>query len=251
MTRIAFIADIHGNLPAVEAVALDIAARGISRVVNLGDHASGPLWPRETIDFLMRQSWVSIAGNHDRQLVFDDPACHGASDQYAFARLTNDQKQWLSALPQTISVNDGDIVCCHGTPTDDRTYLLETAENGRLRLASPEEVNARLGDTTAQIVACAHSHIPRLVHAQRRIIAVNPGSVGLQAYLDDGPGPHVSETGSPFARYALLESQGRDWRTTFVTVQYDHAAASRQAATNGRVDWAFSLRTGYASSDGR
>jgi len=56
MTSIALIADIHGNLPAIEAVAADIAARGISRVVNLGDHVSGPLWPRETIDFLMRQS---------------------------------------------------------------------------------------------------------------------------------------------------------------------------------------------------
>ena len=40
-TRIAVIADIHGNLPALEAVAGDIAARGIDRVVNLGDHASG------------------------------------------------------------------------------------------------------------------------------------------------------------------------------------------------------------------
>lgn len=251
MTPIALIADIHGNLPAIEAVAADIAARGISRVVNLGDHVSGPLWPRETVDFLMRQSWVSIAGNHDRQIVFDDPARHGASDQYAFARLTDDQKQWLSALPRTISIDDGDIVGCHGTPTDDRTYLLETPENGRLRLASPDEVESRLGDTIAQIVACAHSHMPRLVHAQRRVIAVNPGSVGLQAYQDNDSDPHVSETGSPCARYAFLESQGRHWRATFVTVQYDHAAASRQAAANGRADWAFSLRTGYASSDGR
>jgi len=155
------------------------------------------------------------------------------------------------ALPQTISVDDGDIVGCHGTPTDDRTYLLETPENGRLRLASPDEVESRLGDTIAQIVACAHSHMPRLVHAQRRVIAVNPGSVGLQAYQDNDSDPHVSETGSPCARYAFLESQGRHWRATFVTVQYDHAAASRQAAANGRADWAFSLRTGYASSDGR
>jgi predicted phosphodiesterase len=249
MTRIAFIADVHGNLPALESVAADIAARGISHVVNLGDHASGPLWPRETIEFLMGQSWVNISGNHDRQVVFDDPASHGASDQYAFARLTDDQKQWLSALPQTVSIDDGHIVGCHGRPTDDQSYLLETPEHGRLRLATLKEVKTRLGDTNAQVVFCAHSHIPRLVHVQDGIIAVNPGSVGLQAYQIDGLDPHIGETGSPLARYAFLESKGRDWRITFVAVQYDHAAAVRQAAANDRADWAFALRTGYASSD--
>ena len=45
MSTIALIADVHGNLPALEAVVADIAAHGLSRVVNLGDHVSGPLWP--------------------------------------------------------------------------------------------------------------------------------------------------------------------------------------------------------------
>jgi hypothetical protein len=77
----------------------------------------------------------------------------------------------------------------------------------------------------------------------RGITVINPGSVGLQAYRADGPDPHVCETGSPLARYALLDSS---WRVTFLAVEYDHAAATRQASVNGRADWAFALRTGYA-----
>ena len=51
--RIAVIADIHGNLPALEAVLADIQRRNVDRTINLGDCVSGPLWPREVCDLLM------------------------------------------------------------------------------------------------------------------------------------------------------------------------------------------------------
>jgi predicted phosphodiesterase len=53
--RIAIIADIHGNLPALEAVLADIEHRTVDRVINLGDCVSGPLWPREVCDRLMQR----------------------------------------------------------------------------------------------------------------------------------------------------------------------------------------------------
>ena len=68
MTRIAVLSDIHGNLPALTAVLDDVARHAPDLVLNLGDHASGPLWPRETLELLRRQTWVQIAGNHDRTL---------------------------------------------------------------------------------------------------------------------------------------------------------------------------------------
>jgi len=245
MSTIALIADIHGNLPALEAVAADIATRGVSQVVNLGDHVSGPLWPRETAEFLMRQPWVGIAGNHDRQVAFDDPVTHGPSDRYAFGQLTAEHVGWLRALPAGLMLTEHDMLVCHGTPGDDAEYLLETPEHGGLRLASQVEVAARLGNAAARVIACGHSHIPRLVHLPDGTAIVNPGSVGLPAYTDDGPRPHVSETGSPLARYARLEFTGRKLAVTFVAVEYDHARAARQAEANGRPDWAVSLRTGY------
>ena len=70
--RIAVIADIHGNILALEAVLADLARRGgADRVVNLGDCVSGPLWPRETMERLEALGWPTVRGNHDRRVALD------------------------------------------------------------------------------------------------------------------------------------------------------------------------------------
>jgi predicted phosphodiesterase len=242
--RIAVLADVHGNLPALEAVMNDLSRRGLDVVVNLGDHASGPLWPRETLDVLTQTPWLQIAGNCDRQLVRDAPADHGASDRFAFASLTLPQKAWLAALPPTATLPEG-VSLVHGTPSDDATCLLEVVERDQVRLARGSEVRGRLGGMVTPVVLCAHSHIPRIVRLGETLI-INPGSVGLPAYTHDRPAPHVMETGSPDARYAVLGSSGSGWRAELVAVPYDHEAAAAQAGKNGRDDWALFLRTGYA-----
>lgn len=242
---VALISDIHGNLPALEAVLADIERRAITAIVNLGDHVSGPLWPRETAALLMAREWPTIAGNHDRMVAHDEPGTHGPSDRFAYERLTPDQRAWLAALPATQVVAADALFLCHGIPTDDRLYLLETPEHGRLRLAHPDQVARRLGDVAATTVACGHSHVPRVVRHGGRTL-VNPGSVGLPAYVHDGAHAHVSETGSPLARYGLVEPGG-DGRVTLLAVPYDHDRAAAQAAANGRDDWAHALRTGYAA----
>jgi predicted phosphodiesterase len=84
MQKIAILSDIHGNILALEKVVADIETRQVDRVFNLGDHISGPLFPKETLQFLMKQDWVHILGNHDRQLMNQDPQ-HGLSDKYAFS----------------------------------------------------------------------------------------------------------------------------------------------------------------------
>ena len=72
--RIAVIADIHGNLPALEAVLADIRHRKADRVINLGDCVSGPLWPSEVVDLLMARDDLTIRGNHDRWVSGPDPS---------------------------------------------------------------------------------------------------------------------------------------------------------------------------------
>ncbi len=246
LTRpLALISDIHGNLPALEAVLADIRDRGITDVVNLGDHVSGPLWPHETAALLMAHDWPSIRGNHDRMVSHDDPATHGPSDRYAHAALSPDQHAWLAALPATLTLAGGALLLCHGIPADDRLYLLETPEHGRLRLATPAQIAKRLGPAGARVVACGHSHVPRLGHHDGRLI-VNPGSVGLPAYVHDGAHAHVSETGSPLARYAVLHEVDGGPRVDLLALPYDAAAAAARAEVNGRPDWAHALRTGYA-----
>ena len=81
----------------------------------------------------------------------DEPGTHGPSDRFAYERLTPDQRAWLAALPATQVVAADALFLCHGIPTDDRLYLLETPEHGRLRLAHPDQVARRLGDVAATI----------------------------------------------------------------------------------------------------
>ncbi|HEU4642487.1 MAG TPA: metallophosphoesterase family protein [Gemmatimonadaceae bacterium] len=245
-TRIAVVADVHGNLPALEAVVADIARRSVDLVLNLGDHASGPLWPRETVAFLERQSWLHIAGNCDRLLVRQPPADHGASERFAYERLAPEQLRWLSSLPATASA-EGDVLAFHGTPSDDCACLLETIEHGRGRLASRAEIAERLGGASASVMLCAHTHTPRIVRLDGTLI-VNPGSIGLPAYDGDDPEPHVMETGSPDARYAMLERDDHGWRAELVAVAYDHRAAAERARENGRPEWALALRTGFMTA---
>jgi len=243
--RVAVIADIHGNIAALQAVEEDIARRGAGMVINLGDHASGALWPGETVELLMRQSWIQIAGNCDRQIVAQAPSDQGASDRFAFERLTSAQKEWLAALPATSTVLD-EIRVFHGTPRDDASYLLETVVGGQVRLANRFELETRLSGVTAPVMACGHSHVPRIVRIDAGLI-VNPGSVGLPAYDHDEPERHAMETGAPDARYALLEKSNRGWTAELVAVPYDHARAADQARRNGRPDWERALRSGFAS----
>ena len=64
--RIALLADIHGNMPALEAVLAYIERRDADRTINLGDCVSGPLWPCEVCDILVASGGLVIRGNHDR-----------------------------------------------------------------------------------------------------------------------------------------------------------------------------------------
>lgn len=240
--RIAVVADIHGNMPALRRVADDIARRRVDVVINLGDHASGPLWPSETVAFLMTQPWTHIAGNCDRAIA-TQPADHlGQSDRYAFDRLTAEQRAWIARLPATATLGSS-VHAFHGTPRTDSSYLLETVDGSTVRLARLHEIERRLDGAAADVMLCAHSHVPRVVRVNGSLI-VNPGSVGLPAYETAGATPHVMESGSPDARYALLERDGAAWSAQLICLSYDHERAARMSDQNGRPDWSRALRTG-------
>ncbi|MDQ0032784.1 putative phosphodiesterase [Variovorax boronicumulans] len=241
--RIAFVSDIHGNLPALEAVVEDIERRGVDDIVNLGDSLSGPLMPLETAQFLMAQDWVQLAGNHERQLLTVPPDKRGASDAFAHARLGAKEFDWMASLGHTHRFS-ADVMLCHGTPASDLEYFLETVEPDDFRTATQAEIDARLGDIDAALIACGHTHVPRVARASSGQLIVNPGSVGLPAYGDIHPYPHAVETGSPHARYAIVEQRDGDWTARLITVPYDHTAMAKLALENGRPDWAHALKTG-------
>lgn len=246
LKKAAILSDIHGNIPALESVVADIKQRKIDHVFNLGDHLSGPLWPCETAQFLMKQEWIQIAGNHDRQLIQQDISIHSPSDQYAYQMIGEAEIRWLQSLPATFTYDDF-FFMFHGSPTDDSVYFLEKVENGRSRLSDPQEITGRLGNCNAKIIFCGHSHIQRVVNVSDTLLIINPGSVGLQAYDDVAPEYHIMETGSPHARYAILSIDENIYSVDLVSITYDHITAAKQAAKNNRPDWERGLLTGFFS----
>jgi putative phosphoesterase len=243
--RLAVLADVHGNLRALEAVLADVARHAPDAVVDLGDCVAGPLQAADTADLLMGRGFVTVRGNHDRQLVELAPEAMGATDRAADAQLLPRHRAWLAALPATAAV--GDVLCCHGTPSDDLAYLLEAVHpDGAVTAAPPPLVAERLGATAARVIVCGHTHVPRTVVASDGRVVVNPGSVGLQAFEWDVPRPQRVAVGSPHARWALLDLGGGAPRVAHHAVPYDWAAAAADAARAGRPDWAHALATGFA-----
>jgi predicted phosphodiesterase len=248
--KIAAISDIHGNLGALDAVLADIERRGVDLTVNLGDILSGALLPCETADRLMGLGLPTIRGNHERQLLAENRDSMGQSDRHAADRITPAQREWLLQLPGTLWIGE-DVFLCHGTPASDVDCYLEDIAAGEFVPTSLANIESRTGDCEASLVLCGHSHIPKVVHIPRAAgpaqgqVIVNPGSVGIQAYVGHHPVPHILEMGSPHARYAIAERTRAGWSVELIAVPYDWNAAAALAEQGGRLDWVLALRTGF------
>ena len=241
--QIAVIADIHGNTWALDAVLADIERRGITQIVNLGDCVYGSLDPAGTLERLMGGNIITIAGNQDRE-VFDESEQVRRSRDHHFVtgQLNTAQLDWLEQLPPTQIV--GDVFLCHGTPSSDLIYLLEHVTERGVFLRDSAAITADLRDVNQPVVVCGHSHIPRTVWLPDGRLVVNPGSVGVPAYEDDLPYPHVMEAGSPHARYAILTRQSSGWAVEQIALPYAWDVAAEMARRNGRTDRARWIATG-------
>jgi putative phosphoesterase len=226
VASVAVLSDIHGVLPALDAVLAEPDVAGAGRIVLTGDIAAGPQ-PVEVLDRLValgeRVTWVR--GNADRELVslarggttkIPDPIA-----PWAAAQLRPDQVDLLSRLehPVTLSVDDfGDVVFCHGTPRDDDEVVLVDT-----RLDRWHDVLAGLPDHVRTVV-CGHTHMPFVRLAQRRQI-INPGSVGM---------PY----GRQGAHWALLAAGAVTLRCTAFDPDTASAAVCSQSSYPGVAEWA-------------
>lgn len=245
---VAVLSDIHGNRWALEAVLEDIRRRGIRHMVNLGDCLYGPLDPAGTAWILLKLGIPTVSGNEDR-ILLDEPNRHPDSPSLPFvqARLQPEHVSWLRGLPPTAVVH-GDFFLCHGTPERDDEYLVRDVTAAACRLLPPASIAPKLTQVAQNIVLFGHDHLPALLSLPDGRLLVNPGSVGLPAYRDDLPFPHVMEAGSHHARYAVIVRSPAGPTIEHVAVPYDWQSAAAAAMENGRPDWAFALRSGFAAS---
>ena len=257
--KIALISDIHGNLPALQAVLAEIDQADVDHIMNCGDTLGGPLESARTADLLTERQIPMIAGNHERQLLTLPFEKLGASDACTASEISDAHRTWLAGAAPTLWLTD-DVFICHGTPHSDLHYWLETVTDDfssnaspGVRAATPTEVLERLGTglhaQKASLIVCGHTHVPRRSSVVsptggQLITVVNPGSVGLPAYDDVHPYKHFIETGSPHARYAIAEQTAAGWRVELRSVMYDFESMAKLAEARQRPDWAIALRTG-------
>ena len=241
----AVIADIHGNSDALTAVLSDIDAQGITTILNLGDHFSGPLAAGETARLLENREMISIRGNHDRWLIEQERSQMGASDAAAFDQLRPQDFDWLRSLPATREL-ERSVFMCHGTPDSDTTYWLERVlPNGTVAPNTREEIEAAGAGVACPLILCGHTHLARMVQLRDGRLILNPGSGGLPAYDDDSPVHHVVAAGSTAARYCIVTPRAGTWDVTFRAIPYDTARMAEMAQDAGRMDWARAVSTGW------
>jgi predicted phosphodiesterase len=181
--RLAALYDIHGNLPALEAVLADVRLAGVDAVVVGGDVVPGPL-PRECLDCLAALDLPVhyLRGNGDRVVCAarrgDDvsaevPAAFRDVIRWSAATLTDDDAARLSAWPATLRLPArglGEVLFCHATPRSDVEIFT--------RLTAEERLFDAFDGVATPLVVCGHTHMPfdRMI---RGIRVVNAGSVGM------------------------------------------------------------------------
>ena len=203
------LSDIHGNLPALEAVLK--AEAHYDACLFLGDAVDYGPFPKECIRFLMDEMDAGVIGNHDNALANNvDCGCRGD-----FKRFSEETRAWhktllenvdlkfLRALPSLKQTHiDGEtLYLAHGTPQGDLYRYLQE-----------EEIDGAVEGIAAEFVLLGHTHIQFKKHVGRTTV-VNPGSIGLAR--DGGQ-----------ACYAVLRDGKIDLRRVEYDVQKTIAALS-------------------------
>ena len=220
--RLAFISDIHGNLPALEAALADIARRDVNATYHLGDLVGYGPWPNEVIERIRADGIAGIAGNYDTTVALGHPSCgcqhddprHKAlsAESYSWTRdhVTVANRQYLASLPFRLDLRPlgghrvgPSITLVHGAATLNTVYWRE----GRPDRFSRKMI-ARLGAREGDAILFGHTHKPwtRIVDG---CTLVNTGSIGRPKDAD------------PRASYALLEVRAAGTEVSFPRVGYD------------------------------
>ena len=214
--RVAALCDIHGNLPALEAVLAELEEDKPDLIVFGGDVASGPM-PAETIALLMTLPRVRfVMGNADRGLIDEFEGAPqlpmpGPFADWCAKQITPEQRDFLASFEPAVTVDDvdgaGKVLFCHATPRNNVDVMTVETPLERMRF--------HLAGVDSDLVVCGHTHMQfdRMVD---RIRIVNAGSVGM---------PY----GKPGAYWAMLGPE-----LTLRRTDYDREAAAQRIRA---MDW--------------
>jgi predicted phosphodiesterase len=216
MTRLAVLSDIHGNLPALEAVFADLEPFAVDGIVVAGDVVNGGPFPAQVMDRVLGAGCAVIRGNNELYLTdIGTPRAPANWANYSVPpwtrrQLGNRRLNAIGAWPDTLSLRFPDAAAVrvvHGSPRSAFDSMFPISTDADL-----EEMLAGVEETT---VIAGHTHLPM----ERRVgrwHVLNPGSVGVP--LDGLFG----------AGYLLLEGGPAGWKATFRRVPFDYDALYRE-----------------------
>jgi predicted phosphodiesterase len=221
--KYALISDIHGNLPALEAVLADIYQRGdAEEIYHLGDLGGYAPWPNEVVAILRDRRIPGVAGNYDSTVATDYKHCGCKAEtahqeelshlsyEWTRSHVSPETKRALGELPFRMDLRPTgghksrpQVILVHGTPTLNTLYWTEDRPDSFCAKMA-KAANAREGD----LIAFGHTHKPwhRIVEG---VHFLNTGSVGKP------------KDGDWRAGYVLVEAGEVIENIEFVRVEYD------------------------------
>jgi putative phosphoesterase len=215
--RIAFIADIHSNWYAFEAVLDDIDVQDVDQIVLVGDAINGGPSPRMVLDAIYARDIPMVIGNHEDYILqtrlpeenWALPREWGTS-HWTADHLTTQDWDFLAQLPVTLVVDE--MFVTHAAPHDLYAGVMPTI--------SDDELAARFDEVAQDVVVTAHTHLPFVINWRDKLV-VNPGSVGMP--LDGNPKPS----------YAILTRIDGRLLVQHRRVDYDMAANEQAFQESG------------------
>ena len=240
--RYALIADVHANLPALEAVLRDVESKAPDVVYHLGDLVGYAPWPNQVVDRVRAAGFPGIAGNYDSTIATGDrpPGQDEASAftfEWTMGETTPENRAYLLSLPFRLDVRPlgghapgRTLTLVHAAPT-----LNTIAWWSHLPDEKHAEMAAQVGARAGDVIAFGHIHRPWY----REIEGIHFVSIGSVGRPKDG---------DPRACYVVLEMEGDAVRVEFVRVEYDIEAAVRGIAESGLpAEYGEFLRTAGAA----
>jgi putative phosphoesterase len=233
--RLALIADIHGNLPALDQVLADLDRDRVDEIVCLGDVAVGPQ-PIETIERLRALGCATVMGNWDACMLGDEPKVDGEIAEmlvdacsWSTAQLRPEHVEYLRGFKETFEVQLDDemlLLAFHGSP---RSF-----DDGIFAATPDDALEQMLAGRQAAVYACGHTHF-QLFRRFGEAIVLNAGSVGQPFRRQRTGVMHIS----PWAEYCVVASEDGRLSVDFRRTPVDVASFVERMLASGmpHADW--------------